>query len=330
MPLRTAIEGHPCLDDASELEEAIERGMRTLSYRVLRGIETAAKVASPITAIGDHTRGPLLARLPLAREPLREAERYVAEHGRIGDGALPVVMLPGVFSSRADYAVLARVMRTLGFDFTVVRTTLRSTGLVDGDARAVIRAGAAAMRRCGTDQYVLVPYSRGGFGAEWLRTRHPEAFEHVAALAFLDVPLDHGRLDPTNRLHRSFLWAVGRLTPGGVGMRCVADAFVDIPASQRVGFRELAEARPDFRAVAFLAADGGPGGTGLIPNEAARVPDLPNTSNEVVRGTPSSHLFAFGFNSEFNVQLAEWLTSLPANAARAAPGPATDPPPRTS
>ena len=66
---------------------------------------------------------------PFGRRVVRGVEQYVAQHGAIGSGTLPVVVIPGFLNDASDLRGMRYFLRGLGFNAEIAETQLRIHGI---------------------------------------------------------------------------------------------------------------------------------------------------------------------------------------------------------
>ena len=248
---------------------------------------------------------------PHGRAIVRSVDSYVARHGRIGDGALPVVIIPGFLNDASDLRGMRYFLRGLGFPTHIVETRLRSTASVFDDASAAAEAGEDLMRAHGTDGYVLIGYSRGGLGIEAMRTSMPDRFRSVASAVYLDSPINLTRSGPTT-LRLRILGALSRtISSGGRELEADKSIFRGWVASRESGLVAAQRARRDFRAVAFQAHE-----QDVVPHVSSSLPAITGVTQNVIARGGGGHLIGLGLDIDANTHLAEVLAALPVNASR--------------
>jgi pimeloyl-ACP methyl ester carboxylesterase len=245
---------------------------------------------------------------PLGRRVAAAARDYVARHGRIGEGALPVVVIPGFLNDATDLRAMRYFLRELGFPTEIVKTKLRSTASVFGDARDAADVGERLMRTHGTDGYVLMGYSRGGLGIEAMRTSMPERFRNVASAIYLDSPITRPEPGTSGRALKAIGIVSDAIASGARELRRDPSIWQGWIQSRTEGLRAAQAARTDFRAIAFQAPR-----QDVVAHRLSMLPQVTGvTSNVVARGS-GGHLIGLGLDVTANTHLAELIAALPTN-----------------
>jgi triacylglycerol lipase len=163
----------------------------------------------------------------------------------------PVLLVPGYGGATTSLSVLAKTLRTRGFDASVVTLPGDGTGDLAVQAQALERAAVAAILRSGKPSVDVVGYSAGGVVARlWVRdyggaTRarrvitlgSPQHGTEVATLAgsTIGCPTACQELDPDSSLLQNL--NAGDETPAGpqfVSIWSTADETVLPPDSARL------------------------------------------------------------------------------------------------
>jgi len=279
---------------------------------LIRRVERGLDLTSPMRGSVRGAAGEVVLRgTPLGRRVRRAAATFVGAFGRVGEGTLPIVFLPGIGTSPDAYVLLTYFMRAAGFHFHVVDTRWASTASVRSDAQLAARTAVWAMREVGADSYVLSGYSRGGLGMETLRLERPEDFVHVAAMVFVDSPIyqppNGAQVPPALRL----LAGVSRHVTSGGRELVRTDLWQRLVATREEGLRAAHATRSDFRAIAIQARPD------VVPHAMSMLPVIDGVTDNV-RARPASagHMIGMGSVPEFDQQLALLYAGLPANDAR--------------
>ncbi len=249
---------------------------------------------------------------PLGRNVVDKAAAYVAEHGRVGEGALPVVVIPGFLNDASDLRGMRYFLRELGFPTEIVQTRMRGTASIFGDAAEAARVGERMMREHGADGYMLVGYSRGGLGIEAMRTRMPDAFSNVASVVYLDSPITPPAPGTDSGIALKALGVVADTISSGMKeLREDPSIWAGWVSSRESGLRAAQAARPEFRAVSFQAAR-----QDVVPHALSALPEIDGLASNLVSRGSGGHMIGLGLHTRSNAHLAEVIASLPANVAR--------------
>jgi pimeloyl-ACP methyl ester carboxylesterase len=271
----------------------------------IRGVNPGRTTVEHDLSVGDRA---FFALNPLGRRVADAAREFVATHGRVGEGALPVVVIPGFLNDAADLRAMRYFLRELGFPTEVVKTKLRSTASVFGDARDAADVGERLMQAHGTDGYVLLGYSRGGLGIEAMRTSMPERFRNVASAVYVDSPITLSKGGSSTPALRALGLLSDAISSGAKELKRDPSIWKGWISTRESGLRVAAIARGDFTAVAFQAAK-----QDVVSHAQSALPEIPGVTANIVSRGRGGHLIGLGLDTTTNAHLAEVLAALPAN-----------------